>query len=140
MHNADNNVIDTHPTPLQFHIPITFKRSGHRTQTTSPNQPATRKTALTPMQKALIRGHRWLDALETGQAKNLQDLAQQANVDPRYVNRMLNLTTLAPDIVADILDNKLPDHATISALTTNTPRLWAEQRKTLDANSACFKI
>ncbi len=103
MHNVDNNVIDTHPTPLQFHIPITFKRSGHR----------------------------WLDTLETGQAKTLADLAQQANVDPRYVNRMLNLTTLAPDIVADILDNKLSDHTTISALTTNTPRLWAEQRRIL---------
>ncbi len=129
MHNADNNVIDTHPTLLQFHIPITLKRSGHRAQTTSPNQPTARKAALTPMQKALIRGNRWLHALETGQAKNLQDLAQQTNVDPRYVNRMLNLTNLAPDIVADILDDKLPDHITITTLTTNTPRLWAEQQK-----------
>ncbi len=131
MHNVGNNAMTTHPTPLQFHIPITFKRSGHHTQATSPNQPAARKTKITPMQKALIRGHRWLHKLETGQAKTLSDLAQQTNVDPRYVNRMLNLTTLAPDIVADILDNKLPDHVTITTLTTNTPRLWVEQRKIL---------
>ncbi len=131
MHNVDNSAMAPHPPPLQFHIPITFKRSGHSTQAISPNQPATRKTKITPMQKALIRGHRWLHALETGQAKTLADLAQQANVDPRYVNRMLNLTTLAPDIVADILDGKLSGHVTISTITTNTPRLWAEQRRLL---------
>ncbi len=30
-----------------------------------------------------------------------------------YVSRMVNLTTLAPDIVAAILDDALPNHITL---------------------------
>ncbi len=117
----------TNPTTntLQFRIPINFGRDGLSTPTTSPETAAPKTT---PLQKALIRGHQWLRMLETGEAKNLKEVAQQAGLDPRYVNRMLNLTRLAPYIVADILDDKLPKHATIAKLAINTPRLWQKQR------------
>ncbi len=55
--------------------------------------------------------------------RNLRDAAQQAGLDPGYVNRMISLTTLAPDIVADILDDKLPKHTSIARLSTNPLRL-----------------
>ncbi len=100
-------LLSPYPIAIPHPYHVQTQQSSHANDFTQ-NQPVTRKATLTPMQKALIRGHRWLDALETGQAKALADLAQQANVDPRYVNHMLNLTTLAPDIVADILDDKLP--------------------------------
>jgi predicted transcriptional regulator len=37
--------------------------------------------------------------LETGQAKSLREIAEKEGVDNSYVSRMVNLTTLAPDIV-----------------------------------------
>ena len=45
--------------------------------------------------------------------------------------REVNLTTLAPDIVAAILDESLPDHVTLFDLASGTPLLWDEQRALL---------
>ena len=40
---------------------------------------------------------------------------------------MVNLTTLAPDIVAVILDQTLPAEVTLFELAAGTPVLWDEQ-------------
>lgn len=64
---------------------------------------------------ALARGsvHRWLATLESGEAKSLREIATREGVDNSYVSRMVNLTTLAPVIVAAILDDALPNHVTL---------------------------
>ena len=46
-----------------------------------------------------------------------------------YMCRMLNLTTLAPDIVAAILDETLPPHVTVHELAISPPVFWEEQRE-----------
>ena len=43
------------------------------------------------------------------------------------MSRMVNLTTLAPDIVAAILDDALPNHVTLFDLAVDPPALWDEQ-------------
>jgi len=40
----------------------------------------------------------------------------------------VSLTTLAPDIVAAILDESLPPEVTLFELAAGTPLLWEEQR------------
>ncbi len=42
--------------------------------------------------------------------------------------RLVNLTTLAPDIVAAILDDTLPNRITLFDLAVDPPALWDEQR------------
>jgi hypothetical protein len=42
-------------------------------------------------------------------------------VDSSYVSRMDNLTTLAPDIVASILDEALPPEVTLYELAVDPP-------------------
>ncbi len=83
----------------------------------------------TPLQLALARGHRWLAILESGEAKSMKEIAWREGVDDSYVSRMVNLTTLAPDIVAAILDETLPPEVTLIDLAAGTPLLWEEQRK-----------
>ena len=118
---------------LTFTTPIVFKR---HTAATSPQNAATQPN-LTPLQQALIRGHRWLNQLETGKAHSFRDIAKQNNLDERYVSRMLNMTRLSPDITKHILEDTLPDSATIAKLSRNTPRFWHEQyNKFLHNNSA----
>jgi hypothetical protein len=46
--------------------------------------------------------------LEPGNVTSLMEIARKEGVDSSYVSRMVNLTTLAPDIVAAILDETLP--------------------------------
>ena len=45
----------------------------------------------------------------------------------RYVSRMVNLTTLAPDIVVAILDDALPDDMTLFDLAVGPATLWEGQ-------------
>lgn len=76
-------------------------------------------------------GHRWLEMLQSGQAQSLTEVAELEGMDRAYVSRMVNLTTLAPDIVAAILDETLPDHVTLFDLASGTPLLWDDQRALL---------
>ena len=65
--------------------------------------------------------------LESGEVKSLRDLAAREDIDNSYVSRMVNLTTLAPDIVAAILDDALPNDITLFDLAVDPPALWEEQ-------------
>jgi len=57
--------------------------------------------------------------LESGDVKSLKEIAALEGVDNSYVSRMVNLTTLAPDIVAAILADNLPDHITLFELAVD---------------------
>jgi len=117
---------------LTVSVPIQIKRRSGRKQVTLPTgetvQARPWDTAPTPLQLALARGHRWLAMLQSGEAKSLTEIAAREKVDNSYVSRMVNLTVLAPDIVAAILDDALPNHITLFDLAVDPPALWDEQR------------
>ena len=125
-------VIQSSDGRLTLSVPIQFKRRAGRKQVTLPNgepgKPGPWDTAATALQLALARGHRWLAMLESGEAISLREIAALEGVDNSYVSRMVNLTTLAPDIVDAILLNELPDHLTLFDLAVDPPALWDEQR------------
>lgn len=117
---------------LTLAIPIQIKRRSGRKLVTLPNgetvKPRPWDTEPTPLQLALARGHRWLAMLESGEVKSLKEIAEKEGVDNSYVSRMVNLTTLAPDIVEAILDERLPPDLTLFDLAVDPPALWDEQR------------
>ena len=61
----------------------------------------------------------------------MKEIATREGIDNSYVSRMVNLTTLAPDIVAAILDDALRNHVTLFDLAVDPPALWNEQRATV---------
>ena len=113
-------------------IPIAIKRRSGRTIVRSPGgvtaNPNVVKQDITPLQLALVRGHRWLRMLEEGKAKSLREIAEKEKVDSSYVSRMVNLTLLAPDIVAAILDDELPEGISLFDLAVDVPVGWDRQR------------
>lgn len=121
---------------LTVSVPIRIKRRGSRKAVTLPGgeamQPRPWDDTPTPIQLALARGHRWLAMLESGEARSLTEVAEREGMDRAYVSRMVNLTTLAPDIVAAILDETLPPEVTLFELASGTPLLWDEQRAIID--------
>lgn len=125
-------VITASDGSLTVTVPIRIKRRGSRKAVTLPDgsavQPRPWDDTPTPIQLALARGHRWLAMLESGEAKSLKEIATREGIDNSYVSRMVNLTTLAPDIVAAILDETLPPEVTLFDLASGTPLLWDEQR------------
>ena len=130
---------------LTLSMPIQLKRRSGRKQITLPvglapiqRQAEPRRPwdqAETPLQQALVRGHRWLALLTSGAVKTLNEIAAQEGVDNSYVSRMVNLTTLTPEIVEAILDDTLPDHLTLFDIAVDPPALWEEQRKILSLTS-----
>jgi hypothetical protein len=67
--------------------------------------------------------------LETGEAASMCDIARRESTNHSYVARHINLTLLAPDIVAAILDETLPEGVQLLSLAINPPMLWEEQRR-----------
>ena len=121
---------------LTVTVPIRIKRRGSCKTVTLPDgdneQNRPWDNTPTPLQLALARGHRWLGMLESGEAKSMKEIARREGVDDSYVSRMVNLTTLAPDIVAAIFDETLPAEVTLFDLAAGTPLLWEEQRGRLE--------
>jgi len=119
------DVVSASNGSMNVTIPIKIIRRGRRKAVTLPDgtsvQPRAWDNQPTQMQLALVRGHRWLAILESGNARNLAEVAEMEGMDRAYVSRMVNLTTLAPDIVAAILDESLPDHVTLFDLASGTP-------------------
>lgn len=124
---------------LTISVPIQIKRRSGRKLVTLLNGETAKvrpwDKAATPLQLALARGHRWLAMLESGEVKSLRDIAAREKIDKSYVSKIVNLTALAPDIVATILDDALPNHITLFDLAVDTPVLWEEQRERIKCAS-----
>ena len=112
-------------------IPIRIKRRDLRKVVTLLDgggvKPRPWDNTPTPLQLTLARGHRWLAMMESGEASSLKEISRREGVDDSYVSSMVNLTTLAPDIVAAILDETLPPEVTLFDLAAGTPLLWGKQ-------------
>ena len=130
---GEPDILQTSDGRLTLSVPIQIKRRSGRKLVTLPNGETAKArpwdTATTPLQLALARGHRWLATLESGEVKSLKEIAAREGVDNSYVSRMVNLTTLAPDIIAAILDDALPNQVTLFDLAVDPPALWDEQRE-----------
>jgi hypothetical protein len=131
------DVITASDGSLTVTVPIRIKRRGLRKAVILPDggvEPRPWDSSPTPLQLALARGHRWLAMLESGEAKTMKEIARREGVDDSYVSRMVNLTALAPDIVAAILDETLPSEVTLFELAAGTPLMWAEQWGRVESN------
>ena len=106
---GEPDILQTSDGRLTLSVPIQIKRRSGRKLVTLPNGETAPvrpwDVAPTSIQLALARGHCWLAMLESGEAKSLKEIATREGIDNSYVSRMVNLTTLAPDIVAAILDD-----------------------------------
>lgn len=109
-------------------MPVALKRrSGRRVVQPAGAETAAGRTTATPPQLALARGHRWLRMLETGEAASMCDIARREGTNHSYIARHINLTLLAPEIVAAILDEALPEGVQLLMLAINPPLSWEEQ-------------
>ena len=55
------------------------------------------------------------------------EIAVLEGIDNSYVSRVVNLTTMAPDIVEVVLEHTKPDHLTLLDIAVDSPALWEAQ-------------
>ena len=120
-------------TTIVVDIPMQWKRRGGRKVIIAPDggdawAPAKPRPDETLI-RALARAHRWKRMLEEGTHGSVSEIAEAEKIDRSYVNRLLRLTLLAPDIVEEILDGRQPKRMQLEELTRAMPLAWEEQRR-----------
>ena len=125
---------------ITVRIPMTWKRHGGRKVIIAPDG----KDAWAPAKprpdetliRALARAHRWKRLLEGGTYRSAAELAEAEKVTRSFVNRLLRLTLLAPEIQEAILEGRQPKAMQLEELTGTIPSSWEEQRKALLSGAA----
>ena len=79
----------------------------------------------------MARAFRWQELLDTGEAGSIDELARKYDVDRSYISRILQLTSLAPDIVEAILIGNEPSGMSLGTLQKGAPLGWDGQRGTM---------
>lgn len=119
-------------------VPVRFYRrngrqmilaDGVESEADSPKSALPNSALLT----ALAKAHLWQDQLESGEFEDLEDIAKANGVDRSYVGRMLQLTSLAPDIVESILSGQTYANISLQQFRKGIPVSWNEQRRTSNA-------
>jgi hypothetical protein len=67
--------------------------------------------------------------MEAGECKHQRDLAKATRLEPRYINALLRVAFLAPEIVEAIIDGRQPPDLTLGSLTGVLPMSWQQQAK-----------
>ena len=114
-------------------IPMAWKRQGGRKVIVAPDggdawAPAKPRPDETLI-RALARAYRWKGMLEGCEYRSAAELAEAEGVTPSFVNRLLRLTLLAPDIVEAILDGRQPKGLQLEELTRVMPSAWVKQEQ-----------
>ncbi|MGO1069766.1 hypothetical protein [Lysobacter sp. CA199] len=122
------NIIVTSDGALTVILPVSITRRAGRRRIGLPKDAAAAASAsdLTSLQRALARGFRWRAMLDSGEVASAKEIAERESTDNSYVGRIINLTLLAPEIIAGILNDSVPD-VQIDQLGISPPILWREQ-------------
>ena len=90
---------------ITVRIPLTWKRRGGRKVIIAPHGETAAGRNADPRAGA---AHRWKRMLDEGRYRSAGEIADAEKVTRSFVNRLLRLTLLAPDIVEAILDGRQP--------------------------------
>ena len=127
---ADGSVAWTIPVRLKHrHNATLLEAEG------GSGQPAKR------IDRALVRGvvmaRRWMGELRAGRHASATELAKNEKLCIRYLNQILPLAYLAPDLVEQILEGRQPQAMSLGALIAKPlPTDWAAQRHLFSAIGA----
>jgi len=124
-------------TTIIVRIPMTWKRLGGRKAIIAPDGSAAWAPAKPrpdeTLIRALTRAYRWKRMLEDTAYRSAAEIAEAEKVTRSFVNRLLRLTLLAPDIQEAILDGRQPKGMQLEELMGLLPSAWDEQRRRIHA-------
>ena len=119
--------------PVVLRIPVVLKTFGGAKHIVdgagAPMRPLGPDKAF---QKAIARGRRWADQLARGERAGADEIAAVEDVPSRYVDKLVRLAWLAPDITEAILGGqRLRDYSLTELLEADIPMDWEQQRAAL---------
>ena len=121
------------PETIEVSIPMAFKRRNGRKKIVLPpdaSKCCPNDDSYDPVVMAMARAHQWLKLLESGRVASIAELARSMKLDGSYIHRVLSLTMLSPEIIAEIINEKGAGYS-LARLTKGFPMLWNEQKEIL---------
>jgi site-specific DNA recombinase len=117
--------------PIVLVVAMKLKRCGGEMRLIIPGGAAVdqRRRPVSSLVKAVSRASDWVRRMESGEFKHQRELAKATKLEPRYINSILRVAFLAPDIVEAIIDGRQPPDLTLGSLTGVLPMNWQQQKK-----------
>jgi hypothetical protein len=112
-------------------IAMKLKRCGGEMRLIIPGWAAIdqRRQPVSSLIKAVSRASDWVRRMEVGEFKHQRALAEATKLEPRYINAILRVAFLAPEIVEAIIDGRQPPDLTLGSLKGVLPMSWQRQKK-----------
>ena len=116
-------------------VPLIIKRRHNRKLIVPPAGAVVVKTSSSfdlPLIRTLGKAFYWQKMIDTGEAANASELARHFKLEPGWINEVLRMTRLAPDIIRSILEGQQPRHLNLHAVRgrqTEVPLDWDAQRR-----------
>ena len=122
---------DSDGQPVVLTIEIELKRCGGEMRLIIPGGAAIdqRREPVSSLIKAVSRASDWVRRMESGECKHQRDLAKATGLDARYINSVLRVAFLTPEIAEAIIDGRQPPDLRLASLTGALPMSWQLQRK-----------
>ncbi|WP_372625005.1 recombinase family protein [Falsiroseomonas sp.] len=120
------------PSSISISVSARLRRSGKEVALVIGEGDGARH-AETPLARLVARAHLLRAALTSGEAPDLDVLAQREGMGRTYLIRVLRLAYLAPDVIEAIQAGREPDGLTVNKLmkAIQLPLTWDEQRRVL---------
>lgn len=119
--------------PVTF-VPLTIRRRQTRKLLVPPvgceSESATSSIDL-PLIRTLGKAYYWQQLLDSGEAKDIGDIAKRFKLEKGWVCEVMRMTRLAPDIVQAIVEGRQPRHLNLHAVRgrqVEVSVVWDEQR------------
>ncbi|MCL5103868.1 MAG: hypothetical protein M1133_07115 [Armatimonadetes bacterium] len=138
-----NTTVTPTQTGVRVSIPMKVRKPRGKTVILLPDMPRyiqrePRRDYQEAVAVAVARGHLWCEMLQSGKFSSLREMAAKFGLCESYMARLVRTASLAPDIVAAILDGNEPAGFSLNALIGAVPELWQEQRDEYGfANTLC---
>ena len=118
---------------VTLRIPVTVKTfSGAKTLADPTGAPLRLADADPALRKAIARARAWDRQICNGERSGADDIAATEDLQSRYVDKVLQLASLAPDLVEAILAGKrLRDFTLTELINLDIPIDWRQQRQML---------
>ena len=122
---------DSDGQPVVLTIEMKLKRCGGEMRLIIPGGAAIdqRREPVSSLIKAVSRASDWVRRMESGECKHQRDLAKATGLDARYINSILRVAFLTPEIAEAIIDGRQPPDLRLASLTGALPMSWQLQRK-----------
>jgi site-specific DNA recombinase len=122
--------VSENDSPVELRAAVAFKRRGVELRLVLPGLALHDHSARydPALIKAIARGRAWFEELADGHARSLGALAEREGIAPAYVQRLVRLAFLSPDLVEAILGGRQRVELTAMHLTRlDLPLDWTEQ-------------